>query len=640
MSGDQLRFASEIVDGTRRLTEDDRATRLAPSFAAQFTVDAFNAVTDALIAENGAIRFVRILDSAPEVVRILTVDGDGTPTDMIIQFDSEGRITGMAFQPAPGSIRRLPMPESTLILLAGSVLLLAAAAAWRRDAVAEAWTLLGMSMATLAAIAVLVDVSLAYSAGRVIPNAVVAFAVMLLLKPQARPATTWIVAIALAAALVGAVTPFARDSSLIGHPAMVAIFADNHTLFRALLAVSAGLTVLAMAGVALLNMSRFTGTPMHQTRWVAGTLAIIWSAIAAASAVDLGFGHGTLAAGPFKVATWSVVAAVAAVAIFELISERWAQPEIATLVIDLESEGADLHAAVSKALGDQSLLLLTSTDGEVLTGPSGAAVSARELAADRSLTEIRSGERLVGGLVHDPALQRDPARIAAVAAAAGMALEVGRLNQMVTEQLEEVNASRARIVQASDTARRRIERDLHDGAQQRLVALGLRLQQARRLAESETGNRLVALLEDATAEVREVLDDIRAVSRGARPALLAERGLAPAVDALAERMPVPVRIDITKDVLPPDIQTTAYFVIAEGLTNVAKHAEASNAAVVVQQRNGCVYVRIDDNGRGGARLTAGSGLEGLDDRVAAAAGTLKITSDGNGTTVEVSIPCA
>ena len=121
--------------------------------------------------------------------------------------------------------------------------------------------------------------------------------------------------------------------------------------------------------------------------------------------------------------------------------------------------------------------------------------------------------------------------------------------------------------------------------------------------------------------------------------MLAERGLALAVDALAERAPVPVQIDITQDDLPPDVQTTAYFVIAEALTNIAKHAEASHAAVAVQKRNGCAHVRVEDNGHGGAHLTAGSGLEGLNDRVAAATGTLTISSNRNGTTLEAPIPC-
>ena len=221
-----------------------------------------------------------------------------------------------------------------------------------------------------------------------------------------------------------------------------------------------------------------------------------------------------------------------------------------------------------------------------------------------------------------------------------MALEVSRLNQQVVAQLDEVDASRARILQASDTARRQVERDLHDGAQQRLVALGLRLQRARRLASSEDRDELATLLETATKEVRDTLEEIRAVSRGGQPSLLAERGLATAVDALAELAPIPVRIEITAEQLPAGVERTAYYVIAEGLTNVAKHAVATNVQVSITSRNGVTRVTIRDDGKGGAEIAAGAGLEGLNDRVAATGGTFNISSGPGGTTLEATIPCA
>lgn len=149
----------------------------------------------------------------------------------------------------------------------------------------------------------------------------------------------------------------------------------------------------------------------------------------------------------------------------------------------------------------------------------------------------------------------------------------------------------------------------------------------------------MALLEDATREVRDTINDIRAVSRGAQPALLAERGLAPAVDALAERAPVPVRLDITANQLPAGAERTAYYVIAEGLTNMAKHASATKAQVSISRDNSDAHVTIVDNGRGGAEISPGSGLEGLNDRIAATGGTFNITSGPEGTTLEATIPC-
>ena len=640
-SGDQLAFVAGLFDGTRRMTAQDSADRLGQDFAADFPPDVFNEITDSLVADTGGIRFVRIRTSDPEGVRILGVRGNGDPVDTWVQFDADGRIIGLTLPPGQSSPHRLPATELAMLLLAGWVLIGSAAAAWRFGAAAEAWMLLGAAITTHTATAVLVDVEAVYVVGRIAPSLVVVMAVTLLAQRLSGRARQLVTATAVAAGTVGILAAFARDSATIGHPAMPALIADDTTALRTLLASSAALTALAMFAVAVLTLRQSRAhASIHQIDWVAGTVAIIWALIATGKAADYSLGNGTLAGGPFQAATWSAVAAVAVVVNFRLISSKWDRPEVATLVIDLETDGADLNVAVAKALGDPSLLVLTSPDGVALTGPSGETVDADDLPDNRALTEIRSGTRLVGAFVHDPKLTGEQGRVAAVAAAAGLALEVGRLNQTVIAQLDEVSASRSRIVQASDTARRRIERDLHDGAQQRLVALGLRLQHARRLAGSETRERLETVLDDASAEVREILDDIRAVSRGARPALLAERGLGPAVDALAERAPVPVRIDITTEELPSDVQTTAYFVIAEGLTNVAKHAAAGHASVSVSKQNGCARIRIADDGHGGASPSAGSGLEGLNDRVAAAAGTLTIDSDASGTTLEVEMPCA
>ena len=260
--------------------------------------------------------------------------------------------------------------------------------------------------------------------------------------------------------------------------------------------------------------------------------------------------------------------------------------------------------------------------------------------ASRTLTQIRSGGRLVGGLIHGVALRRQPDRLRAVVAAVGLALEVGRLSRELEAQLQEVQASRTRIIEASDAARRRIERDLHDGAQQRLVALGLDLQRAKRMADARGRDDLATLLESATRDIRSTLDDIRSVSRGSHPALLVERGLSAAVDALAERSPVPIRTDVVAERLPSAVEIIAYYVVAEGLTNVAKHAAgATRASVSVKQRNGAAHVEISDDGCGGAEILGGSGLEGLDDRVAAARGTFAVRSGPTGTTLAAVIPC-
>jgi signal transduction histidine kinase len=206
--------------------------------------------------------------------------------------------------------------------------------------------------------------------------------------------------------------------------------------------------------------------------------------------------------------------------------------------------------------------------------------------------------------------------------------------------------SRTAAVSAADTERRRIERDLHDGAQQRLVALGVELGVARRLADKDP-EHAVAALEVAHREIKETLAELRDLVRGIHPAVLADRGLDAALSALAGRSPVPVRVEVTGDLTPAGsaAQAAAYFVVAEALTNVAKHAGAESvrvcASLVPEDRPACLRISVSDDGRGGAELSPGSGLEGLRGRVAALDGTFELDSPpGKGTQLTVEVPCA
>jgi signal transduction histidine kinase/putative methionine-R-sulfoxide reductase with GAF domain len=202
-----------------------------------------------------------------------------------------------------------------------------------------------------------------------------------------------------------------------------------------------------------------------------------------------------------------------------------------------------------------------------------------------------------------------------------------------------LTASRARIVAAADTARRRIERDLHDGAQQRLVSLALHLRAAQAAAPPEAGD-LAAQLDGVADGLTGVLDELREIARGIHPAILADGGLRPALKTLARRSAVPVRLDIGVDGrLPEQIELAAYYVVSEALTNTAKHAHASVIDVDVETGDGVLHVRVRDDGRGGADLTGGSGLVGLTDRVEALGGRLSLRSPpGAGTAVEIALP--
>jgi PAS domain S-box-containing protein len=217
--------------------------------------------------------------------------------------------------------------------------------------------------------------------------------------------------------------------------------------------------------------------------------------------------------------------------------------------------------------------------------------------------------------------------------------EALRAQQVELARMEEVRASRARIVEAGDAARRRIERDLHDGAQQRLVALALDVRVARARVEREPAIA-PAVLDRVAEELRLASAELRDLARGIHPAVLSEHGLRAAVEALASRSPVPV--DLTG---PPDrrfapaVEGTAYFTIAEALTNVAKHAGATSVAVRVTAADGTLGVEVCDDGVGSAAPARGSGLTGLSDRIGAVGGTLEVSSrPGQGTTVRAAIP--
>ena len=206
--------------------------------------------------------------------------------------------------------------------------------------------------------------------------------------------------------------------------------------------------------------------------------------------------------------------------------------------------------------------------------------------------------------------------------------------------MEELEQSRARIVKVGLAERRRLERDLHDGAQQRLVALRLQL----RLARDQAGkDPAVAqqMMDGAMTELDEALEELRELARGIHPAVLADRGLDAAISALAARSPVLVGVDVATGRLPGPVESAAYFVVAEALTNAAKHAGAAEITVRISRHRDLLIVEVTDDGTGGADPARGSGLRGLADRVAAVDGRLTITSPPGGPTViRAELPCA
>jgi signal transduction histidine kinase len=251
---------------------------------------------------------------------------------------------------------------------------------------------------------------------------------------------------------------------------------------------------------------------------------------------------------------------------------------------------------------------------------------------------IRRAGTLLGEIVWIPPGEEARVLLPAVVDAAGVAIEMARLRVELRRRLDEVDESRARIAAVADEERHRIERDLHDGAQQRLVSIGLALRHAQHQLglDSDEARRT---LDGAVVEIGSAIGELRGLAHGIRPALL-QAGLGPALRELADRAPVPVHVSAGADRYSPELEAAAYFVACEGLTNAVKHARAAQVVLEVVRQDSTLVVTIADDGVGGAAVGRGSGLTGLSDRVAARGGRLRIVSDrGRGTTLSAELPC-
>jgi signal transduction histidine kinase len=300
----------------------------------------------------------------------------------------------------------------------------------------------------------------------------------------------------------------------------------------------------------------------------------------------------------------------------------------------------ELRSGLAEALGDPSVeVAYWLPDPKRYVDADGHPVQLPSSDSGRAVTEVEREGRRIAAIVHDPTLLEDPEPVREACAAAGLALENERLEAELRAKVEELRGSRARLVEVGLRQRRRLERDLHDGAQQRLVSLALLLRVARESLDSEPG-KTGRLLDRSREELDEALNELRELARGIHPAVLSDRGLGAAVEALAHRAPLPVEVgELPAARLPEYVELAAYFVVSESLTNVAKYASATQATVAVTQGNGRVIVEVTDDGVGGADIKQGTGLRGLKDRVAAIDGRLDVDSEpGRGTTVRASIP--
>jgi signal transduction histidine kinase len=420
-----------------------------------------------------------------------------------------------------------------------------------------------------------------------------------------------------------------------GCPRNVLLIARDEALGDAALALGSLLTiVLCVVAVGMLGRQWLTASAPERRSLVpvfaSGAVMLALIAAYAVSGVEpvLWMAFAAFAATPF--------AFLAGLARADVSGSRGVRTLVAELVGT--SDRADLRDALARALGDPGLELVfwmpelaryVDADGSPADLPGGTQ-------ARRTVTEIEHHGERVAAIVHDRAQDAETVRAAGTAAA--LLLENQRLDAELRARLVELRASRARLVEAADDERRRLERNLHDGAQSRIVALALNLRLAR--MRMSDGSETAATLDAAIDELNQSLAELRELAHGIHPSELSERGLEPAVRALASRTPVPIEVVGTgAGQIPAAVETAAYFVVSEALANMSKYAQAAHGTVRVERVDGILLVEISDDGVGGASVGAGSGLRGLSDRVAALSGSLEVSSPrGRGTCLRVSLP--
>jgi signal transduction histidine kinase len=419
----------------------------------------------------------------------------------------------------------------------------------------------------------------------------------------------------------------------------IQLFTISYAAYQRILLVYSVLSVVFTLVISVVLVSRwFRGSPAY--RQVMGPVLLV-GAIPGAFLIVVAdhFGPAVLEAMLTGFYLTNIFMALALV--FGMLRTRLVGT-VGELVVDLSRPlpPGGLRAALARSLRDPSLEVVFHVPRSGWVDGAGERVELPAEGSGRAVTILREEQGPIAALIHDAAWLREPEVVEATAAAARLALENERLHAELRAQLDEVRASRARIVEAADGERRRLERDLHDGAQQRLVSVGLVLREAQSSLNGADPT-VAASLEEAVTELRGALSDLRELARGIHPAILSEEGVEAAVDSLATRSTIPVTLALSLNRgLSPQVEATVYFVVSEALTNIAKHAHATRAEVRMRTEGDRIVVQVVDDGVGGASVAAGSGLRGLADRVAALDGRLEVSGHaGGGTRVVAEIPC-
>jgi signal transduction histidine kinase len=422
---------------------------------------------------------------------------------------------------------------------------------------------------------------------------------------------------------------------------------EDESAFSALFLFMLG-AIPAAIGVAILRYRLYAIDRIINRTLVYGVLTLMLAAAYGATALVLGTALGSGSA-------WATAGATLAVAVAfrplrarvqDLVDRRFsrarydARRRIGEFLEDLRAGRArpeGIEPILAEVLSDPALeLRFWLPESEVYVNARGSQVDDSD--DERQRTPVERAGAPVGIVLHRPPSVERPGLLEEVVADAGLAIEIARLRVELRRQLDEVEASRGRIVSAGYKERRRIERDLHDGAQARLVSIGLALRHAQHELDGPS-DTATAALDGAVDEVALAIEELRDLARGVRPAQL-DDGLAPALRELAGRAPVPVDVSAGVERYPGDLEAAAYFIASEGLTNAVKHAGASKISMSAQRSNGSLVVTVTDDGVGGASEADGTGLRGLVDRAEAHRGALRLESvRDRGTTLIAELPC-
>jgi signal transduction histidine kinase len=423
---------------------------------------------------------------------------------------------------------------------------------------------------------------------------------------------------------------------------LLQVFAEEAVASDLLRLQLLALAAFALAGIAVLAVRRRgAGKPLRRS------VALLVDSFALALVmIAVLFAFGALGWPGFETirrVTFVVIGLAPVAFLFGLLHARLARSAVADFFVDLPPNPApsDLRDALARALRDSSVsLAYWLPEFESWADGDGRAVELPKQDPARATTLIDRNGAHVAALVHDPSLRDEPELLAAATAGAAIALENGRLHAELKARLVELRGSRARVLEAGQEERQRLERNLHDGAQQRLIALSLELSLLDEpLAENPAARARVG---QARKEIALTLAELRDIAQGLHPAVVSGHGLDVALESLAARAPLPVRLRVElDDRLDEQLEVAAYYVVSESLVNVGKHAAAASATVDVWRSGPDVVVEIADDGQGGADTELGSGLRGLADRVESLDGQLRVWSPhGGGTRVRAELPCA